>query len=528
MNNKPCSITIVFISGATETLVYIRRSVQKRIDKGKAIMQESEPPKKIKKKELIQMSLDEEIARSFYEEEQAQIPQDEEYAKQVEAQWVADEEIITQKDSKIEKEVMKRSGFHLQQESKKAEGSLKRKTSKERLDITKRQKTDKQAKVQIGEDCSIHWDQQVVSELVVKLWIRRYKQYILVLFIKIEAGTTTIMTTKLPILNPGDYKLWLIKIEQYFLITDYSLWEVVKNEEKLDRKNEMKARATLLMSLPNKDQMKFHSYQDAKLLMEAIEKRYGGNKESKKAQKTLLKQQYENFSALSSEIMDQTFDRLQKILASLENKAEIETISLNDLYNNLKIYEPKLLGSSSTSQNPHNVAFMSSNSKNSTNNTNIADNTTYGVSVAHIQGNFVNSTSLENLSDDMICLESVDARLADYKKNEAAFKESINVLKLEVRLRDNALTKSLNDLLESQVSDKFKTRLRYNAATPAVKSFMNQESRSDKEFHAVPPPLTGTFTPAKPDLMFIDEIVVSENMDVTTVITPNVGPWFRI
>ncbi|GKB50444.1 ribonuclease H-like domain-containing protein [Tanacetum coccineum] len=44
----------------------------------------------------------------------------------------------------------------------------------------------------------------------------------------------------------------------------------------------MKARGTLLMALPNKDKMKFHSYKDAKLLMEAIEKRYGGNKESKK------------------------------------------------------------------------------------------------------------------------------------------------------------------------------------------------------------------------------------------------------
>ncbi|GJT40799.1 hypothetical protein Tco_0940664 [Tanacetum coccineum] len=44
----------------------------------------------------------------------------------------------------------------------------------------------------------------------------------------------------------------------------------------------MKARATLLMALPNKDQLKFHSYQNAKLLIEAIEKRYGGNKESKK------------------------------------------------------------------------------------------------------------------------------------------------------------------------------------------------------------------------------------------------------
>ncbi|GJX22116.1 hypothetical protein Tco_0226561 [Tanacetum coccineum] len=79
-----------------------------------------------------------------------------------------------------------------------------------------------------------------------------------------EAGTTTTtLTARLPILNPGDYDLWLMRIEQYFLMTDYSLWEVIKNgnkvlkktvgdveqvyeptsaEEKLDRKNEMKAR----------------------------------------------------------------------------------------------------------------------------------------------------------------------------------------------------------------------------------------------------------------------------------------------
>ncbi|GJR28729.1 hypothetical protein Tco_1104961 [Tanacetum coccineum] len=60
------------------------------------------------------------------------------------------------------------------------------------------------------------------------------------------------------------------------------VYEPTTAKEKQDRRNEMKARATLLMALPNKDQLKFHSFQDAKLLIEAIEKRYGGNKESKK------------------------------------------------------------------------------------------------------------------------------------------------------------------------------------------------------------------------------------------------------
>ncbi|GKF31279.1 ribonuclease H-like domain-containing protein, partial [Tanacetum coccineum] len=72
------------------------------------------------------------------------------------------------------------------------------------------------------------------------------------------------------------------------------------------------------------------------------------------------------------------------------NKVEIETISLDDLYNNLKIYEPELTGSSSTSQNSQNVAFVSNitnntNSTNNTNNTNKADNTAHGVSTTHTQ-----------------------------------------------------------------------------------------------------------------------------------------------
>ncbi|GJX22368.1 hypothetical protein Tco_0226813 [Tanacetum coccineum] len=164
-------------------------------------------------------------------------------------------------------------------------------------------------------------------------------------------------------------------------------YEPTSAKEKKDRRNEMKARGTLFMALPNKDQLKFHSYKDAKLLLEAIEKRYGGNKESKKVKRTLLKQQHENFSGSSLEIMDQTFDRSLpsewKTHALIwRNKEEIETISLDDLYNNLKIYEPELAGSANTSQNSQNVAFMSSNSTNnninSNNIINEADNTAYG------------------------------------------------------------------------------------------------------------------------------------------------------
>ncbi|GKE78281.1 hypothetical protein Tco_1544401, partial [Tanacetum coccineum] len=136
------------------------------------------------------------------------------------------------------------------------------------------------------------------------------------------------------------------------------------------------------MALLNKDRLKFHSYQDAKLLIEAIEKRYGGNKESKKVQRTLLKQQYENFAALSSKLMDQTFDRLQKLISQLEIQGEV--INQEDM--NLK-----LLRSLASEWKTHaliwrnkNVAFVS-NSTNNTNNTNKADDTAYGVSTTRTQ-----------------------------------------------------------------------------------------------------------------------------------------------
>nr|GFA02985.1 ribonuclease H-like domain-containing protein [Tanacetum cinerariifolium] len=106
-------------------------------------------------------------------------------------------------------------------------------------------------------------------------------------------------------------------------------------EEKLARKNELKARGTLLMALPNKHQLKFNSYKNAKSLMEAIEKRFGGNKESKKVQKTLLKQQFENFNGTSSKGLDQIYDKVQKLISQLEIHGE--SILEEDMNLKLKI-----------------------------------------------------------------------------------------------------------------------------------------------------------------------------------------------
>ncbi|GJY46566.1 hypothetical protein Tco_0435629 [Tanacetum coccineum] len=91
----------------------------------------------------------------------------------------------------------------------------------------------------------------------------------------------------------------------------------VTADEKTQKKNDVKARSMLLMALPNEHLWTFNQYKDAKTLFAAIQTRFGGNDATKRTQKTLLKQMYENFSAPSTESLDSIFNRLQKIISQL-------------------------------------------------------------------------------------------------------------------------------------------------------------------------------------------------------------------
>nr|GEZ91136.1 ribonuclease H-like domain-containing protein [Tanacetum cinerariifolium] len=141
-------------------------------------------------------------------------------------------------------------------------------------------------------------------------------------------------------------------------MTDYSLWEVILNgdaplptrviegvvqrlapttaRQSLAMKNELKARGTLLMALPDKHWLKFNIHKDAKTLMEEIKKRFSGNKETKK-----------------------------KLISQLEILKE--SLSQEDINLNLKIYEAEVKSSSSSSTSTQNIVFVSSQNTNSTN-----------------------------------------------------------------------------------------------------------------------------------------------------------------
>nr|GEW36112.1 hypothetical protein [Tanacetum cinerariifolium] len=493
-----------------------------------------------------------------------------------------------------------------------------------------------------------------------------------------------VSAAKLPILNPNEFDLWKMRIEQYFLMTDYSLWEVILNgdspiptrvvdrviqlvapttaEQRLAKKNELKAQGTLLMALPDKHQLKFNIHKDAKSLMEAIEKRFGGNTETKKVQKTLLKQQYENFSGSSSESLDQIYDRLQKLISQLKI-LDLEDQSLDDLFNNLKIFEVKVKSSSSTSPATQNIAFVSLQNTDSTNESvstvtsvsaastkvpvsalpnvdnddlkqidaddleemdlkwqmamltirariflqrsrrNLRANGTTSIGFdmskvkcynCHKRGHFAREcksprdtrnkdtqrrnvlveTSTSNalvsqcdgvapcskacskayatlqsyydkLTNDLMKsqfdvlsyktgLESIEARLVVYQQNENVFEEDIKLLKLDVMLRDKALT--LSKLLASQITDK--TGLGYdnqvfNSTVFDYDELISSESdvsmptspvhdryKSRKGYHVVPSPYTGTFMPPKPDLVFYDAPIDHETVPTVLNVEP--------
>ncbi|GKA65426.1 hypothetical protein Tco_0765133 [Tanacetum coccineum] len=113
-----------------------------------------------------------------------------------------------------------------------------------------------------------------------------------------------VLFTKVPMLKPGEYELCRMRMEQYIQMNELiiSMW----------RKEELYSWASLI------NIMKFKRLKrSAKSLLQAIKKRFGGNAATKKTQRNLRKQQYENFTTSSSEVLDQTFDRLQKLISQL-------------------------------------------------------------------------------------------------------------------------------------------------------------------------------------------------------------------
>ncbi|GKD55064.1 hypothetical protein Tco_1288451, partial [Tanacetum coccineum] len=142
-------------------------------------------------------------------------------------------------------------------------------------------------------------------------------------------------------------------------------------EEKICKKNDVKARSLLLMALPNEHQLTFNQYVDAQSMFAAIKARFGGNEATKRTQKALLKQQYENFNASSSESLDSIFNRLQKLVSRLAILGVVtppEDLNVKFLRSLPSEWDTHVVKKSTADNNDDkNLAFLTTSSPSSTN-----------------------------------------------------------------------------------------------------------------------------------------------------------------
>ncbi|PWA46926.1 hypothetical protein CTI12_AA504170 [Artemisia annua] len=203
-----------------------------------------------------------------------------------------------------------------------------------------------------------------------------------------------------------------MEMEHYLEYIDNDVWKVIQNGNSKKRisvgkdgtvkvlppvtaaeihavEKERKARTILLMAIPKEHLRRFHGMDDAKEIWEAIRIRFGGNANSKKMQKAILKQQFEAFTVSSSEGLEKGYEKFQHLLSQLEAhgspvstedanhkflrslpyewtnvtmsmrlKEGFDDCSIDDLFNNLRVFEQDVKGSSKPSSSAANVAFV--------------------------------------------------------------------------------------------------------------------------------------------------------------------------
>ncbi|GJZ28450.1 hypothetical protein Tco_0573097 [Tanacetum coccineum] len=267
--------------------------------------------------------------------------------------------------------------------------------------------------------------------------------------------TTTISNIKLPILKKEEYDIWAMEMEHYLEYIDNDVWKVIQNGNSKKRistgkdgvvrilppvsaaeihavEKERKARTILLMAIPKEHLRRFHGMDDAKEIWEAIRTRFGGNANSKKMQKAVLKQQFEAFSISSSEGLEKGYDRFQQLLSQLEahgaevstedanhkflrslppawsnlamtmrTKPDVDTLSIDDLYNNLRVFEQELTSTSKSSASAQNVAFVS-HSKSSTNKVKSGHTGAYSTYTPTSSNNIQEREVLASFADEVI------------------------------------------------------------------------------------------------------------------------------
>ncbi|GKC53405.1 putative ribonuclease H-like domain-containing protein, partial [Tanacetum coccineum] len=358
-----------------------------------------------------------------------------------------------------------------------------------------------------------------------------------------------------------EYDLWRMRMEQYLTFTDHALWEVIVNgdsvisvasasvgakgpippktaEQKLARKNKLKAKSTLTLAIPDEHLLKFHEDVNLKLL-------------------TSLPSAWNNISLI------------------MRNKSDLDTLGMDDLYNNLKVYESEIKGQTSSSSNSQNVAFVSFDNFSSTNE---IINTTHSVSTASSKDQasiasyaddvmfffFDNQSNalkldnedLEQIDDDDLEEMNLKWQVAMLTMRVKRFikktgrnldlngKETIGFDRIKVecynyhrrghfarecRAPRNQGNRNRDDPRRNAPVDTSTTCSRWDSVINSRESDVddnpvNDRFKTSEGFHVVPPPYTRNYMPPRLDLSFVglDESVFKTAVKKTTTSMPEI------
>ncbi|GJU70138.1 putative ribonuclease H-like domain-containing protein [Tanacetum coccineum] len=380
----------------------------------------------------------------------------------------------------------------------------------------------------------------------------------------------TLSTIKLPILKKGEYDIWAMKMKHYLGHTDYPIWEVIQ-----------KGNGPVQVSTDTNGQIRGLPPKTAEeiLGLRSRKKKQGlpahfGKDNSKKMQKNFTSKQFESFSVSNSEGLHKGYDRFQSLLSQLKihgagistedvnqkflrslptslsqvslimrTKPGVDTLSFDDLYNNLRVFESDIKGSTASSSSTQNMAFVSSENTNSTNDV----STAYGVSTSsghnlQKEGSSLYTDELKKSrkqegkagntgykakdngrrsgkQEEPKALVTLDGDGVDWTGHAEDEQENFALMahsnsgsntekllaeavkekeELKTKLENfQSSSKGLSKLLNSQMSTRDKSRL--GRSSDVEDSLVNDRFANVKEIHAVPPLMTRIYMPSKPD-----------------------------
>nr|GEV07232.1 putative ribonuclease H-like domain-containing protein [Tanacetum cinerariifolium] len=272
-------------------------------------------------------------------------------------------------------------------------------------------------------------------------------------------------------------------------------------EHRLAQKNELKARGTLLMAFPKKHPLKFNSYKYAKTLMEAIEKRFGGNIKTKK---------------IDVDDLEEMDLRWQMAMLTMRARRFLQKIGRN-----LGANGPTSMGfdmSKVECYNCHRKAHFSRECKSPKasrrtgavepqRRTVLVETSTLNALVSQCDGtrsyNWSYQAEEEPTNSTLMAFSS-----SSYSNNEVsscskACSKAYAQLHTQYDKLTDELRKSQFDVISYQTGLEF-VEARLLAYTPNdwPPSSLYDRFQPSGRYHVVPPPYTGTFMPPKPDLVF--------------------------